>query len=199
KSLFSDEEEFAQFKAIQAWSKETGDGSRSDLNFKPWGGVWDEVASDSSICLGQRCPKHGDCYYFRARRRMRNAQILVVNHALFFSDLALRRVGVNILPDYDVVIFDEAHTLESVAGDHLGVRVGSGQVDYILNKLYNDRSNKGLLVAMKLSAAQQEVVRCHVEADHFFGDIRQWLSEQKNSNARVNIPEIVENRLSPAL
>ena len=91
---------------------------------------------------------------------MQNAHVLVVNHALFFSDLALRRDGGGILPDYDVVIFDEAHTLEAVAGDHLGVRVTSGQVEYLLNKLYNDRTNKGLLVHHGLSQAQQQVWEC---------------------------------------
>ena len=77
---------------------------------------------------------------------MQNAQILVVNHALFFSDIALRRAGVSILPDYDVVMFDEAHTSKAVAGDHLGMGSHQRQVEYVLNKLYNDRTNKGLLV-----------------------------------------------------
>ena len=65
------------------------------------------------------------------------AQLLIVNHALFFSDLALRREGASLLPDYQVVIFDEAHTLEDVAADHLGLQVSRGSVDYLLNKLYN--------------------------------------------------------------
>jgi ATP-dependent DNA helicase DinG len=64
-----------------------------------------------------------------------NAQLLIVNHALFFSDLALRRVGASILPDYEAVVFDEAHNLEAVAGDHLAWAVTSGQVQYILSKL----------------------------------------------------------------
>ena len=74
---------------------------------------------------------------------MQHAQILVVNHALLFSDIALRRAGVSILPDYDIVILDEAHTVEAVAGDHLGINVTSGSVDYVLNKLYNDRTQQG--------------------------------------------------------
>ena len=65
---------------------------------------------------------------------MQNAQILVVNHALFFTDLALRAAGASILPEYDVVIFDEAHTIEAVAGDHLGLQLTSGQVEYTLRQ-----------------------------------------------------------------
>ena len=104
--------------------------------------MWDEVASDSTNCLGRRCPTYAKCFYYQARRRMQHAQILVVNHALLFSDIALRRAGVSILPDYDVVILDEAHTVEAVAGDHLGINVTSGSVEYVLNKLYNDRTQQ---------------------------------------------------------
>src|SRR4029077_19206118 len=132
-------------RQIGDWAKKTADGSLADLEYKPLAQVWDEVESDSGNCLGRQCPTYKDCFYYQARRRVQNAQILVVNHALFFSDLALRREGASILPNYDVVIFDEAHTLEAVASDHLGVSITSGQIDYLLNKLYNDRTNKGLL------------------------------------------------------
>jgi ATP-dependent DNA helicase DinG len=192
-------EEFEQLRTIQEWSKDTGGGSLSDLSFKPLGSVWDEVASDSGNCMGRKCPTYKECFYYAARRRVQNAQILVVNHALFFSDLALRRVGASILPDYDAVVLDEAHTLEAVAGDHLGLSVTSGQVEYTLNKLYNDRTNKGLLVHHKLGDTQRRVLECHHASDEFFGDIFQWSQEQKTSNHRVHTPEIVENNLTPTL
>src|SRR6185295_10606841 len=115
--------------------KETNDGSLADLEYKPLPQIWDEIESDSGNCLGRNCPTYKECFYYQARRRVQNAQILVVNHALFFSDLALRRQGASILPDYDTVIFDEAHNVEAVASDHLGVSISSGQVEYLLNKL----------------------------------------------------------------
>ncbi len=199
-SLFSDEEEHRDLRQIIAWSKKTGDGSLSDLSFRPRPSVWDEVQSDSSNCLGRKCKTHKDCFYFRARRRVHNAQILVVNHALFFSDLALRRVGASILPDYEAVIFDEAHNLEAVAGDHLGLGVTSGQVQYLLHKLYNDRTNKGLLVTRKLREAQDLVVDCYHHADDFFADVRTLArSVSEGSSLRVHKPDAVENQLSPAL
>ena len=92
-------------------------------SFRPLPQVWDEIHSDSGNCMGRKCPTYKDCFYYQARRRVSNAHILVVNHALFFSDLALRRAGASILPDHDIVIFDEAHTIEQVAGDHLGLGV----------------------------------------------------------------------------
>lgn len=199
RSLFNEDEQLAQLRDINKWSKSTHDGSLSDLSFKPLGGVWDEVASDSTNCLGRRCPMHGKCFYYQDRRRMQNAQILVVNHALLFSDIALRRVGVSILPDYDIVILDEAHTVESVAGDHLGINVTSGSVDYMLNKLYNDRTNKGLLVHHGLTREQQQVDRCRYQADMFFGDLFEWRSRHAPNNGRVNEVGVVANRLSSEL
>jgi ATP-dependent DNA helicase DinG len=208
-SLFAEEEEHRDLRQIIAWSKKTGDGSLSDLSFRPRPSVWDEVQSDSSNCLGRKCKTHKDCFYFRARRRIFNAQLLIVNHALFFSDLALRRVGASILPDYEAVVFDEAHNLEAVAGDHLGLGVSSGQVQYLLHKLYNDRTNKGLLVTRKLRDAQEMVLDCYQQADDFFSDVYALSKRPKGATrtavargaptGRVQQANAVENQLSPAL
>ena len=186
-SLFHDEAEFTQLREIIQWSKRTTDGSLSDLPVRPLGQVWDEVASDSGNCMGRRCPTYNKCFYYAARRRAQNAHILVVNHALFFSDLGLRRSGVSILPDYDIVIFDEAHTIEAVAGDHLGLGVTSSQIDFALTRLYNDRTNRGLLVHYKMKEAEQEVDRCRHRAEEFFESIEQWLAARPNSNGRVRV------------
>jgi ATP-dependent DNA helicase DinG len=199
RSLFAFDEELTELQRIVAWSKDTSDGSLSDLPLRPKSAVWDEVASDSHNCLGRHCPTYDQCFYFRARRRIYNAQLLVVNHALFFSDLALRQSGAQILPDYDAVIFDEAHTMEAVAGDHLGLNVSSGQVNYILNKLYNDRTNKGLLVTKKLVEAQHRVLECHQRADEFFNDVYAISRQGSNRNGRIHQPDLVNNLLSPAL
>ena len=113
--LLTDLPAVQQLQRIGKWSRQTQDGSKSDLDFQPAPAVWDLVESDSSNCLGRQCADHARCFYFKARRQMHGANLLVVNHALFFSDLALRRAGGALLPDYKVVIFDEAHTLEDVA------------------------------------------------------------------------------------
>ncbi|MBL9125633.1 MAG: helicase [Planctomycetaceae bacterium] len=198
-SLFRDDEEFRQLRALTAWSKQTHDGSLSDLDYKPLSQVWDEAASEHGNCMGRNCPEYNDCFYYRARRRMQNAQVLVVNHALFCSDLALRRAGASILPDYDIAIVDEAHTLEQVAGDHLGLKITSNQVQYILNKLYNDRTQKGLLVHHNLREAQRQVDECRLASADFFDDVGHWLAGHGHANGRVREPEIVENRLTPML
>jgi len=198
-SLFRSDDEFAALRDLAAWSGQTSDGSLSDLPLKPPANVWDEVESDNVNCLGRQCPTYQDCFYYRARRRIYNAQVLVVNHALFFSDLALRRSGASILPDYDIVVFDEAHTLESVASDHLGAHLTSGQIEFVLAKLYNERTNRGLLVHHRLSEAQQEVERCRYRSEEFFDAVAQHVERAGKSTLRVSRPEMVENRLSPAL
>ncbi|MBV8230315.1 MAG: ATP-dependent DNA helicase, partial [Planctomycetaceae bacterium] len=120
RSLFDREEEVRQLERVGAWAGTTQDGSRSDLDFQPLPVVWDEVQSDRDNCQGKTCPTSRECFYHAARRRMEAAQVVIVNHAVYLTDLALRREGANFLPDHDVAIFDEAHTLEGVASDHLG-------------------------------------------------------------------------------
>ena len=196
-NLFPNDDQLDELDQVRKWSQQTTDGSRSDLPLTPSGTVWEEVSSDGNNCMGRECATHRSCFYYAARRRLQNAQILVVNHALYFSDLALRRVGVSILPDHDAVIFDEAHNLESVAADHLGLGVSSGQVEFMLNRLYNDRTNKGLLKHHNLGDAQRLVVDCYHHAADFFSDLNDWHESQ--GTRRVREAGIVENRLSPAL
>ncbi len=187
-ATFQSDEEFDQIAQVRLWSRRTEDGSRSDLDFRPLPSVWDAVASENGNCLGKKCPRYADCFYFKARRRMWSANILVVNHALFMSDLALRGVGASLLPEYDVAIFDEAHTLEAVAGEHLGLRVTGGQFEYLLNKLYNERSNKGLLAHHKLDEAIRQVQRARYAARDFFEDAADWRHREGGANGRMRQP-----------
>ncbi|MCA9064970.1 MAG: DEAD/DEAH box helicase, partial [Planctomycetaceae bacterium] len=175
-----------QLARIAQWATQTGDGSRSDLEFRPDPEVWDEVVSDHGDCMGRNCPQHDDCFYYRARRRVWNADLLIVNHALFFSDLSLRREGANLLPDYETVIFDEAHTVEAVAADHLGLNVSEGQFDYLLNRLYNDRANRGLLVTHEMKEAQQHVQAMRQRVMDYFMGIDQWSERFSRPNGRLD-------------
>ncbi|MGE3314851.1 MAG: ATP-dependent DNA helicase, partial [Planctomycetaceae bacterium] len=198
-SLFANSEELHQLQSIVEWSRKTTDGSRSDLNFQPLPQVWEEIESEHGNCLGRNCPTHQQCFYFQARRRVWNADILVVNHALFFSDLALRREGAGILPEYDVAILDEAHTLEGVAGDHLGLAISSGQIEYLLNRLYNDRTQRGLLIHHRLTEAQQLAVEIRYRQADFFEAVKAWQEEFGKENGRVDSPPPITNDLSPLL
>jgi ATP-dependent DNA helicase DinG len=188
-----------QLNQIVNWAQSTTDGTRSDLGFRPLPQVWEEVASDHGDCLRKKCPMHDDCFYYRARRRVWNADLLVVNHALFFSDLSLRREGASILPDYDTVVFDEAHTIESVAADHLGLSVSEGQIDYLMNRLYNDRTQRGLLVFHQLPHAQQQVMSVRHATREFFAAVDDWSHRFGRSNGRLDRPVDVANDVTPQL
>ncbi len=188
-----------QLRDLKTWSEQTTDGSLSDLPYQPFPQVWDEVASDHGNCLGRRCATYKKCFYYQDRQRVKHAQLMIVNHALFFSDLALRRSGVSILPDYDVVVLDEAHTIESVAADHLGIRLTSGQIEYVLGRLYSDRTQKGLLVHHNMRELQQMTDGCRVAADEFFADLTDWKESKAPSNGRVGQPLNITNRLGGEL
>lgn len=195
-SLLGSDHQYQQLNKIRAWTKDTTDGSLASMPLRPDREVWTEILSDTGNCLRKKCNHFQDCFYFKARRRAQNAQLLVVNHALFFSDLALRREGVSLLPDYDAVILDECHTIESVAGDHLGLRLTSGQFTYLFDRLYNDRNQRGLLVDKNLKGLQQLVDRLRFAHSEFFADILDWQRDHGGSNGRVRRPDIVTNPLS---
>ena len=198
KSLFAPDGQ-QQLAKIRQWAHTTTDGSRSDLAFQPKPDVWDEVLSDHGDCLRKKCPSHDKCFYYAARRRVWNADLLIVNHALFFSDLSLRRDDASILPEYDTVIFDEAHTIESVAADHLGLSVTEGQVDYLLNKLYNEQANRGLLITYNLKDAQKQASKIRSIAIQFFTDTGEWAERFCKKNGRLMRPIDVTNELTPEL
>ncbi len=198
-ATFLDPNDFNQLAEIREWSRKTEDGSRSDLDFKPAPAVWDSVASENGNCLGRKCPRQKDCFYYKARRRMWSANILVVNHALFVSDLALRSAGSGFLPEYDIAIFDEAHTLEEVAGEHLGLRINSAGVDYILTRLYNERNRKGLLAYHNLQGSMAQAMRTRQAAREFFSAVAEWQTTRGSANGRLRRPLPVPDTLSEEL
>jgi ATP-dependent DNA helicase DinG len=185
--------------AARLWAGRTEDGSKSDLDFRPAAAVWDAIGSENGNCLGRTCPRFNSCFYYKARRRMRTANLLVVNHALFFSDLALRGAGAGLLPDYDLVIFDEAHTLEAVASEHLGLRLTGGQVEFLLARLFNERTLKGLLVYHNLLEAQGQVQRARSAAAEFFDAVASWRARAGAPNGRLRgrlpVPETLGQEL----
>ncbi len=149
--LFSEEGDRAELQAILAWAKSTKDGSKSDLNIEPRPEVWEKIQSESDTSLKTRCPFYNECFFYTARRQAAAADVLVANHHLLFSDLAVRATyGASenaVLPGYDRIIFDEAHNIEEVATNYFGVGATYLGVVRILNRLYRkkDGEDKGLL------------------------------------------------------
>lgn len=204
--LFADPEEIRCLHALQDWAQVTDDGSLATAPALERPGIWDKVQSDAGNCMGRRCPTYNECFYQQARRRMEHAQLLIVNHALFFADLALRAEGGGFLPDYDAVVLDEAHTVEDVASEHFGVRVSEYQVSLLLTTLLNSRTRRGFLASLRkvrdagaADRAQRLVQRAQRVAADFFDTVEEFQRRCGRDNGRLDRPGFVDNTLGPVL
>lgn len=128
---FAAREEAALWPRIEAWARETATGDRSELDLPDQLHAWKDLSATSDNCLGRECERYEECFVTRARALAAEADVLLVNHHLFFADLAMRtsRAGVEILPEHDAVIFDEAHALEDVATEYFGLQVSSWRLE----------------------------------------------------------------------
>jgi ATP-dependent DNA helicase DinG len=218
-SLFTSSEQ-VELDRLWTWSQETTDGSLTDLPEAPDPKVWESVCSERGLCAPKKCGYASDlaehqhvCFFQRARQRILSADVLVLNHTLFFTllnGIDEDRPGEGLLFKNDFVIFDEAHTVEQVAARHIGLSVGSGAVKFALHRLYNPRTQKGLLTTLRQGPAVQEVNLALDQSESFFeevekacesiaeasqpsnprGDRRAW------SELRIRRPELVANTLS---
>ena len=146
-SLFEDERA-SELERLAEWAAHSADGSLSDLADEPSDEVWDAVAAESDLCTRLKCPFFDRCFVFRARRSAAEADVVVVNHHLLASDLAVRMASDNwvdaaVLPPYRRLIIDEAHHLEDVSAAHLGAQVSQVGITRLLGRF--ERNGRGLL------------------------------------------------------
>jgi len=188
-----------QLRAIDAWAAQTKDGSLSELDFVPRANVWDKVKSEHGNCQGRKCRHHQNCFYWNARRELESADIIVANHALLFSDLVLKKEDYALLPDYNVVVLDEAHTIERIAEDHFGLNISHRRVSYVLDGLYHPRRRKGLLMEARDAEAINLVCEAHLQARSFFDNVNAWYQQNKNQSQGTCPPHMVDNTLTPVL
>ena len=186
KGLFTSPE-IAELERVYEWSKRTNDGSLSDFEVEPDSKVWEEVCSERGLCSPKLCgpgsdtaKSQGECFFQRARRRFLGADVLVVNHSLFFASLGVLEdadddedegSSEGLLFKNDFVVFDEAQHLERVASRHIGVSVSSGQMRFNLQRLWNPRTEKGLLSALRKGVVVKHVAESLEKADKLFGTV----------------------------
>ncbi len=196
----------AELASIAAWAGHTADGSLADLVDAPSDEVWDAVAAESDLCTRNKCPHFERCFVFQARRRAAEADVVVVNHHLLASDLAVRLAADNwleaaVLPPYRRLILDEAHHLEDVAAMHLGAQVSQLGVQRLLGRL--ERGGRGLLPALHaeltarhdlLSAASRDLLEQRLldalraarrAAEDLFARLAGRLEREAGSGARL--------------
>ncbi|MCB9833705.1 MAG: helicase [Planctomycetes bacterium] len=173
---------------------------RQHFHPQPRFDVWEQVQSEHGNCLGKSCPHHDDdCPYHVARRRLADADLIVVNHSLYLSDLALRMQGARILPDHDVVVFDEAHGLETTALEHFGARLTLRMLRLLLMRLH--RRYKGLGFLQLVPGSERARMLCEeVEAvaEDFFGRVRDFCGGGAREREIV-APDDLQDDLSTAL
>lgn len=140
-------EDVAEIEKIDQWKNTTRDGSRSDLPFVPSGSAWEKVGAESDTCNHQDCPFYEQCYYIRARKEANDAQVLVANHHLLFSDLSIRSKTDNykdpaVLPIYHRIVLDEAHHIEDIATEHFALEASYIGLLRLLARLASERQGK---------------------------------------------------------
>ena len=140
--LFTKAEEDSQLQAIFDWVQETSVGIKGDLPFEPLPSVWEDVGRQKDLCLGKNCETYNTCFYFKERKKWFGAHLLIVNHHLFFANMAGNGA---VLPRFDAVVFDEAQNLEEAATSFLGLEVSNSYMFYFLDRLHHPRTRKGIL------------------------------------------------------
>lgn len=139
-------EEARLFRRFQDWAAKTPSGDRAEIGWLPDRfQTWNEVSSNSDQCLGAQCEDFSRCFLTRVRQDAGHAHLVVVNHHLFFADLALRKKGLGeILPEYDAVVFDEAHQLEDTIGLYFGAQLSNIKLHELMNDLLKEcRKDQG--------------------------------------------------------
>lgn len=129
--------EVEYFDLVRNWAYQSAIGDRAELAELPDNvSFWRHIDARSDICIGQKCADYDACFITKARQQALDSQIIIVNHHLFFADLALRdKEWGQVLPDYGAVIFDEAHQIEDIAAQYFGAAVSNYQVDDLLNDI----------------------------------------------------------------
>lgn len=169
---FPSKDEAQLWPMIDAWASSTESGDRAELALPEGFVAWRELSSTAETCTGQRCPHYESCFVTEMRRKAQEAELIVVNHHLFFADLALRTRGdddrgVEVIPRYDAAIFDEAHALEEIATDYFGVQVSS----YRLEELVRDGTKIAAKVGEKASHLLPILARVEGRAAGFFSSV----------------------------
>ena len=200
-----------ELERVWQWSQKTVDGSRSDLDFEVSHNVWEAVYCEPGNCLNQQCPFHRQCYMMKARFKLLDANLIVANHALFFSDMAMKReaaelvgegagaANAGILPPYGAVVLDEGHTVEDTSAMHLGMRVASYGIRKTLLRLFNPERNRGLLLGPMWKELRAEVEQALGASDRLFARILEWMDTQSSNPPRygegVLIPDLLGDYL----
>lgn len=197
--LFGTKKAAKEFNDIVNWQSESESGMRLDMDFEPSDTVWHHVCRESDNCMGKKCPSRSGCFYMKARARQNQANVLIVNHHLLFTDIASGR---EVLPEHRVIIFDEAHNIEDVAAGLLGINISNYQIDYLLNNLSGPSRESGLVSLIpdkkRVVELNQLVNACRQARNILFDSIIGGAGPGVNT-LRIRQPNFFQDHLSEAM
>ncbi len=186
---------------LAEWARSTRDGTLSDLPIEPDPKVWMQVCSEAHICTTKTCGQNPRCFFQHARKRLLAADVVVLNHTLFFTLLPeeLEEHEDGYLFPNDFLIFDEAHTLEQVASRQIGIGVSQYGLRATIQRLYNARSKKGLFTVTRDAAGVTLAASLVEEADRFFDAVDERADFKKGREYRVRGADFVEDQITGRL
>ncbi|HTC63383.1 MAG TPA: ATP-dependent DNA helicase [Candidatus Saccharimonadales bacterium] len=154
------------FHQIRDWEKVTETGDRAELNFLPDDSdLWAKLDARRDACTGQKCPEFNKCFLTAMHQRAAEADLIIVNHHLFFADLALKQDDFgSVLPEYGAVIFDEAHEIEDVASDFFGKQISN----YRFEELARDAEISARVTKAGGAELQKKITRMRERSRTFF-------------------------------
>ena len=194
--------ERVELDRIWEWAQTTKDGTLADFTIEPDSSVWTQVCSEQHICTGKSCGTNPRCFYQASRKRLISADVVVMNHTLFFLNLgglAEQEEGSGYLFANDFVIFDEAHTVEGVASKMIGLGVSQYGLRYALRRLYNPETKKGLFQIHRNPDGVRETVSILAEVEKFFEKVATRAEFKKGREFRVREPDFIDDSLTGEL
>ena len=207
--LFATKNDIAELQELHHWAMHTPSGRNIDLPFEPSRGLWSQVNRESDLCLGRACPLYEKSFYYIARREQEKAHILIANHHLLFAHLSKGgNVAGAVLPPFDALVLDEAHTAEDVASAYLGLEVTNLGVARLLETLHHRRSGKTPLAEANFmlrdkseKALVEAVEEARVATSQFFGNLQIELNldARRTQTLRLREPLKMKNALDEPL
>ena len=195
--------ERAELERIRDWAETTRDGTLSDFSVEPDSHVWSLVCSEAHLCTAKSCGQDTKCFYQNARKRLVSADVVVMNHTLFFLNLGglaeQEEDSTGYLFANDFVIFDEAHTVEQVAARQIGLGVSQYGLRYALRRLYNPETKKGLFQLHRNVEGVKETATVLEDVERFFDTVGGRANFKKGRECRVREPDFVEDSLTAPL
>jgi len=195
--LFDVDEERRELQRI-AFETDSGAATLQDLTVNPPRSVWAAVRAEEGNCGGTTCRLRARCPFRKARAAAAAADLVVVNHALLTADMALKAEGSAILPEYEILIVDEAHRLENVAASNLGIDLRAGGLLGYMRTLAPGKKG-GWLRSLGASRAANDVRRAFPTVFAFFEELRRFMAGVGDRTYRITMPYFVPDTLSPVL